>query len=203
MKYELDEKKLSDYGFVNNEYRIDINDSLYVIFKINNSLLEENVYDKFDDSIYIPYRVNTINGSYVSNVRDIVNKYRCEILNKCFKVSDLKVKVMEYCKKKYNTIYETPWDDSPTSYTFKNKGKWYMLMLEVSFKVLGVDKDEVVNIINLKENPNDIDELIDNKNYFRAYHMNKKYWITIVLDNNVDMNSVYELIDKSYQLVDK
>ena len=33
-----------------------------------------------------------------------------------------------------------------------------------------------------------------------AYHMNKKHWNTITIDEKVDENLVKELIEQSYQL---
>ena len=46
----------------------------------------------------------------------------------------------------------------------------------------------------------EIEKLIDNKRYFPAYHMNKKYWCTICLDGTVELEEIYKLIDISYEL---
>ena len=48
---------------------------------------------------------------------------------------------------------------------------------------------------------NQILEIIDNKNIFPAYHMNKKHWISIVIDKNIKLEAIKELIDISYSLV--
>lgn len=37
--------------------------------------------------------------------------------------------------------------------------------------------------------------------YFPAYHMNMKYWLTVLLDNYVNLEQVKILIDESYRLV--
>ena len=57
--------------------------------------------------------------------------------------------------------------------------------------------------MNVKQNPNDIPSIVDNKHYFSAYHMSKKSWISIVLDQTIHLDELYSLIDKSFQLVEK
>ncbi|MBR3153114.1 MAG: MmcQ/YjbR family DNA-binding protein, partial [Clostridia bacterium] len=42
--------------------------------------------------------------------------------------------------------------------------------------------------------------IIDNKKIFPGYHMNKKSWITIKLDNSVETEEIIHLIDNSYEL---
>ena len=73
--------------------------------------------------------------------------------------------------------------------------------MTVKSSVLKIESEELIDIMNIKLDPEKIKQLIDNVNYFEAYHMNKKYWITILLDSNLDINKVKELIDESYKLV--
>lgn len=48
-----------------------------------------------------------------------------------------------------------------------------------------------------------IKELIKMDGFYRAYHMNKKSWISIILDNTLDNEIIYSLIDQSYNNVNK
>lgn len=48
-----------------------------------------------------------------------------------------------------------------------------------------------------------IKELIKIDGFYRAYHMNKKSWISIILDNTLDNEIIYSLIDQSYNNVNK
>ena len=43
--------------------------------------------------------------------------------------------------------------------------------------------------------------LVDERQIFKAYHMNKNHWISVVLDNNIDIEYIKELIELSYNLV--
>lgn len=75
--------------------------------------------------------------------------------------------------------------------------------MNISIERLGIKEDALVDAMNLKNKALKVQKLIDNKTIFPAYHMNKKYWFTILLNKETDMNLLKELIDESYQLVEK
>ena len=45
--------------------------------------------------------------------------------------------------------------------------------------------------------------LIDRQGIFPAYHMNKQHWISVVLDKNTDKAMLFDLIEMSYDLINK
>lgn len=51
--------------------------------------------------------------------------------------------------------------------------------------------------------PEKLEQTVDNKKYFRGYHMNKKNWITVCLDGSVSVNEIEKLIDESYEIAEK
>ena len=63
--------------------------------------------------------------------------------------------------------------------------------------------DKKIEVMNVKLPPEQIDELVKQKGFFRAYHMNKKYWITFKLDDTIEDEVLEELIDISYQFTIK
>ena len=75
--------------------------------------------------------------------------------------------------------------------------------MSIPYKTLGLEKIGKIDVLNVKLNPDLIESLIDKKHFFPAYHMNKKYWITILLDSDMDMDLVKSLIDESFKLVEK
>lgn len=207
-KYKLNTNCLEKYGFIKDKdiYKLkkDINDSLYVTFILNEKQFIVDVYNKDDDTLYLPFNVKNNIGSYVSQVREIVNKCVEDIIDKCFIKEKYIDKIYEIVKEKYNIDVEYLFSDDNVSGVLRNdKKKWFLLYMEIEYKKLGVHKDGIANVINIKMDPKDIDELVDNINYFRAYHMNKKHWITVLLNNNIDVDDVMKLIDNSYELVRK
>ena len=75
--------------------------------------------------------------------------------------------------------------------------------MNVPARKLALDQDGVVDIINIKLPTDQIQELIDNQKCFNAYHMNKKNWITILLNKNTDVPALKNLLQISYDLVEK
>lgn len=68
---------------------------------------------------------------------------------------------------------------------------------------LGLQTDEIVEIIDLKLQPERIERIIDKERYFPGWHMNKKNWYTMILDNSVATEEICKKIDESYQLAIK
>ena len=49
----------------------------------------------------------------------------------------------------------------------------------------------------------EVQRLVDNKSIFPAWHMNKKHWITIILDGSMPLDEIFKFIDRSYELAKK
>ena len=60
--------------------------------------------------------------------------------------------------------------------------------------------EDIIEIIDIKHPTDRIENIIDNINIFKGYHMNKKHWITIILDNKIEDKILFKLIDTSYIL---
>ena len=205
-KGKLNIDNLIFYGFkkgnVSYEYKKNLNEDLYVLFKVNEKSFIYDVYDNFDN-LYLPFNVKENYGSYVLSIKDKVEKIKEDIINKCFSKDDFKSMILSYVHKIYNTKEEYPWKDMKEYFTLKVNNKWYLLYMNIPYKSINKDKEGKVDVINVKLMPNEIENLIDYKTYYPAYHMNKKYWMTIVLDNNAQFEIVKSLIDRSYEIVSK
>lgn len=207
---KLDEKALLNYGFKveKSEYILKRNlkdGNFYFIISIFNKNFNVKVYDISNNEEYIPFNIKSSTGAFVANMRDEINNIVNDIIQKCFINENVKIKVLNYVKEKYNTLPIFPWEDYPTYCTLNEskKNKWYGLIMNIPYKVLGIDKESSVDVINIKLESEKIKKLVDNKIFFPAYHMNKKYWITILLNSNVSFEKIIELIDESYKLVSK
>ena len=55
-----------------------------------------------------------------------------------------------------------------------------------------------MEIVNVKLAPDTIQELLKENGFFPAYHMNKKSWITIVLDDTVSDKVLFDLVQQSH-----
>lgn len=209
-QYDVDKEKAVAYGFVECAnglcYQKALADTeFYVKIILADKKLEVNVFDSETDEEYLPFNVIDNISGYVMGVREKVNSLLEDIKRQCFIKSNVKLKLMEYCSQKFGTIPEAPWQDLPDAFTFKTakSNKWYALFMTIPYKSLGLSKSEKIDIMNIKLPPDKITSLIDKVHYYPAYHMNKKYWLTVVLQKDLPVSFVQELIAESYTLVEK
>ena len=208
-KYNFSKEKLLQYGFKEEAekliYRKEILDSNFLIEIIfaNNQLTIE-VYDLEFDEIYSLFSVDSAVGETVQNIREHVENLLSSILGLADESGKISSEIIDYCNNKYGGNRVNPFKKHPDILAMVNeKNKWYSLFLDVEYNELNKNTDITtkVKILNVKYPANKILEIIDNKNIFPAYHMNKKHWISIVIDKNIKFESVKELIDISYSLV--
>ena len=114
--------------------------------------------------------------------------------------------IIEHIQAEYGAEPEFLWPERyPTYCIFRhsNNRKWFALIGKISRKSLGLGSDEDVEIINLKFDANQaMDFAESNEHIYPAYHMNKRNWITVALDNSLPNEAIFELIKKSYLLTD-
>ena len=110
--------------------------------------------------------------------------------------------VLSYVREKYGTAPDYPWMSTPDAAVLRHKDnkKWYGLIMRVKRSVLGLDGDDETDVINVKCQPLAGDILISEGRALPAYHMNKKLWMTILLDGSQDMDFICKMIDESYEL---
>ena len=193
--------KVGDYYILQSD--IDV-ENFNAIVKIDKESFEVNVIELPFNEEYILFNVLDSKGKFVSKIRKKVNELIEDIVNCCFKSLDYRKLLLDYVKEKYGTIPEEPWEDNNHA-TIKtsNSKKWYGIFMSIPYKTLGLEKSGKIDVLNVKLNPDLIENLIDKKHFFPAYHMNKKYWITILLDSDTDLKLVKSLIDESFKLVEK
>ena len=112
--------------------------------------------------------------------------------------------IFAYANEVYQSTPEYLWAGDPDSAVLKHTDnkKWSALIMNVSKEKLGLNDKEEVDIINMKCDPDMIGTLRMINGIFAGYHMNKKYWISVLLDGSVDESMIYDLLDKSFALTE-
>ena len=205
-KYKLSEDRLINFGFQFEEnilfFRKNIlNDTFRMEIKLINKYFEVEVYDLDFNEVYSLFSVDSANGEIVTAIREEVK----DVLEKILCLESIMYEdVLRYVKERYNSTIVKPFKTNPDIKALVTaKNKWYALFLDIEYNKLKKDSlvDSKVKIINLKHISSKISDITDNRNIFPAYHMNKNHWISVVLDNNIDIEYVKELIELSYNLV--
>ena len=205
-KYKLSEDKLIDFGFQFEEnilvfQKNILNDAFRMEIRLVSTDFEIEIYDLDFNEVYSLFSVDSASGEIVTAIREEVKDVLEKIL--CLE-SVIYEDVLHYVKDQYNSTIVKPFKTNPDIKALVTpKGKWYALFLDVEYSKLQKDSlvDSKVKIINLKHLSSEISTVINNRNVFPAYHMNKNHWISVVLDNNIDIEYVKELIELSYNLV--
>lgn len=207
-----DLNKLLKFGFT-----ADGNNYLYVTqildgqfeMRVNVSPDKEVKTQVIDLGTGEPYTLHLVadaGGAFVGAVRAEYESVLNEIAEKCFErdvfKSDCAHKIIEYVRKKYGGELEYLWKTFPSNAVWRRKdnNKWYGILLLLSKRKLGLDSDEIVDIIDLRIDTSILPSVVDGKKYFPGYHMNKKSWFTICLDGSVAVEEICGWIDKSYEL---
>ena len=123
---------------------------------------------------------------------------------KNFMKINLKNEIIEYIMDKIGHSPEYLWEYSPSDAIFRSpkNRKWYALLMQVKRKNLGLSGEDKANILNVKCSPATLDQLLFTKGFLPAYHMNKKHWITVLLDGSVEVENIHKLILTSLELVE-
>ena len=199
---------LINYGFKIKEdkyvYEKDILNSMFKIVVIYDNNFISKVIDNSTKEEYILVDIEGAVGDFVGSIKQEYDKVIDDIICKCFINDIYKSKqaklIINYIRKKYQRELEFLWNDKNAIVRNTNNNKWFILFMIISKNKLGDFEDKNVEIINLKYPTDRIDNLIDNKYIFKGFHMNKKHWITIVLDEKLETAELLKLIDISYIL---
>lgn len=116
----------------------------------------------------------------------------------------LRKKIFEYAERRYGTRPEYLWEKDPTSAVLRNSRnrKWYAVFMNVSRERLGSNGAGTVEVMDVKADPDLIAQMVQAEGFLPGYHMNKKFWMTVLLDGSVSEEKVLDLLDMSYSMVD-
>lgn len=106
---------------------------------------------------------------------------------------------------KYSVEPEFPWADSPDVCIFRHydNRKWFAIIMTVRNSSLGLNEEGFHDVMNVKIVPEEIYDLLKIDGIIPAYHMNKKHWISVLLDGSVSIKAIEKLLDTSFMLTKK
>lgn len=110
--------------------------------------------------------------------------------------------VINYIYEQYGIRPDHPWPESPTNQVFRHSGngKWFALLMEVQANKVGLEGWELLDVLNIKCEPDMVAALAGQEGFAPAYHMNKKHWLTVILNDTVAEELVCNLVDMSFEM---
>lgn len=201
-KKNINYDKLVSYGFVlegnNYIYNKKIhNDEFNVIVSVSDDDITSKVIEVDSNEEYVLVDTSS-SGSFILELNNEYEEVVNDIFSKCIDNYNLSDNVISYIKNKYGDELEYLWEKFPSYAVVRNKKnkKWYALIAKIEKNKLVGESKELIWVLNLRCDMN----IIDGINIFPGYHMNKKSWISINLCGNIDIEMVYNLIDRSFEL---
>lgn len=203
-------KKLTNFGFLKegNIYKYSktfMDDSFRADIVIDKrGEVSGKIYDISIDEEYTNFRVENQNGEFVNKVRE---EYKCilnEILKNCFDknyfVTEQANRIAKLIIDMYGDEPEFPWEKYQSDGIFKNpnNGKWYGLIMNLDKSKIDKNSSGEIEILDLKLDSEIIPKLLSKKGFYPGYHMNKKNWITIILDDTLSDEEIIKYIKESH-----
>lgn len=208
-------EKMEKYGFRRSEgaysYVSDFMDGDFraVLTVTEKAAVRGKVIDNMNEEEYVQLRSDSFNGAYVNSVRAAYGELLSKIAGACCRdvlfASDQANRIAELIFERYSVHPDFPWAKGPyKSYgAFRHEGsnRWFALIMDVKWDVLLKNGNEAaVNIINLKTDPSQSDELCKKKGIYPGYHMNYKNWISAVLNEQLSDDDIMSMVDSSFRM---
>lgn len=207
-------EKMAAYGFIIEDgkgiYETNIIDGAFrlSVFVAENGDVDTNLIEIENGEPYVLYKTNA-SGAYVGEIRTAVETVLTDIANTCYDSSVFKTNqaqmAIEYVRKKYGDELEFLWTKFPDNAVWRRKDtqKWYGAILAVNGRKIGLDTDKIVEIIDLRMDAANRDHILSKEHYYPGWHMNKKSWYTLVLDDCISDEELQLRMTESYELAKK
>ena len=207
--YQFNHEKAKAFGFVENggvwTYSCQILQGDFVMtVSITADNVNFQVFDQEMGDLYPQVHMESMTGSFVASVREACLEILYQIRKACFEVQDFicpqTKRIMTQVQEKYGNQLEYLWEKSPDTAVLRHEGnkKWYAVLMKISWDKLEKDREGLVEAVNLKNNQ--VADLLSQKGIYPAFHMNKRYWISLTLDDSLSDDDVLDLLEISWNL---
>nr|WP_295588705.1 MmcQ/YjbR family DNA-binding protein [uncultured Streptococcus sp.] len=207
--YQFNKEKARDYGFVENgEVRTYSCQILQGEFFMTVSITTENVsfqvFDQETGDLYPQVHMESMRGSFVGSVREACLEILHQIRKACFDVQYFicpqTKRIMAQVQEKYGNQLEYLWEKSPDTAVLRHEDnqKWYAVLMRIPWDKLDKGREGLVEAVNLKHDC--VADLLSQKGIYPAFHMNKRYWISLALDDSLSDDDVLDLLEISWNL---
>lgn len=197
-----------DFG--ESKYRADI--TISASGNVSGTVTELESGDEF-----LPLRVSALTNETVQYVRAEYSEILCQIAKSCFTplffLNPQSNRIASLICTQYGDQPDFPWKGSPSCGVFRhqNTRKWYGVIMNITPEKLYV-KDPLqrfrlpdsiaikqeIEIMDLKIAASKVPTIITQSGIFPGYHLNDKYWITILLEDILPDEIIMKLVLESY-----
>lgn len=213
-RYETDEKALLKFGFAiengKTVYRKKLPEDNFEVVVEYDGRFKGRIEDLDMGGEYTNFRLEGSTG-YSAEIRQKFTDILLDVRKKCCRnryfVFSQTRRINEYIYSRFGVNPEFLWESTPSFavYRRKNSQKWFALIGNLKRSKLEptTGSKEEMEFMNIKIAVNDVANALKNNGFYPAYHMNKKSWITVILDGTVSDDTIQKMIEDSYNYVQK
>ena len=210
--YQFNSKKAKEYGFVENQGVWTFSSTILqgdflMIVTVEDGVLALQVYDQETGDLYPQVHMESMRGTFVGSVREACLEVLYDIRKACFEVQEFLCtqtkRIMTHVQENYEDQLEYLWEKSPDTAVLRHDDnqKWYAVLMKISWEKLDKSREGQVEVVNLKHDQ--VADLLVEKGIYPAFHMNKRYWISLPLNDTLSDEQVLELFERSWFLTSK
>ena len=210
--YQFNSKKAKEYGFIENQgvwtYSSTIlQGDFLMMVTVEDGDLSFQVYDPETGDLYPQVHMESMRGTFVGSVREACLEVLYSIRKACFEVEEFLCpqtkRIMAFVQEKYGNQLENLWEKSPDTAVLRHEDnqKWYAILMRIPWDRLDKGREGLVEAVNLKHDQ--VADLLSQNGIYPAFHMNKRYWISLPLDDTLTDEKVLELFERSWFLTSK
>ena len=111
-------------------------------------------------------------------------------------------RINDYIFEKYHSVPEFLWPNIPSYAAFRRSGskKWFAVIDNVPRRKVdpASASNRDVEVINVKVDTAEINEILSVGGYYPAFHMNKRCWVSIILDDTLSDEEIQERVSDSF-----
>ncbi|MDE6660347.1 MAG: MmcQ/YjbR family DNA-binding protein [Anaeroplasmataceae bacterium] len=208
-KRKFSKDKLLSYGFKKDNtiysFSKEMSNGFIAVIEFNEQeILTGKIMDPSLDEDYTNFRVESLKGEFVNSIREEYKSILFDIAEHCcekqYFITPQTNRIAKTIIETYHNEPEFLWESSPDCAIFRHPDnqKWYALIMYINKNKVDKKAFGMVEVLNLKIKEEELSELLNQDGFYEAYHMNKKKWITIVLDDTIPDVKVIEYIKKSH-----
>ena len=203
--------RLSDYGFVRNngiyhysevfhegQFRCDVTVDA-------KGMTVSHIIDTDLDEEFRQVNMESFTGEYIATVRGEYQQILERIAAACYQdvpfILPQANRISMLIEGRFGETRDYPFSKLPAAAVFRcrENRKWYGLVMAMDCSLIDKDKKLTGEVLNVKTE--DAVRLTSIAGIYPGYHMNRKNWISIILDDTLPDELIMQLVETSRKLI--
>ena len=206
--YKAVDENLKKYGTYRKEgYDVEgtiCDGQFHVSLRIEKSEARGRITDTDTGDEFSMTRLTTQSSAFIGELKQAYVDFLTGIRENCFEKvlfpAEQSNRIARLIKEKYGITPDFPWSTDPYYGVFRvtHNGVWFGLIMDLPANKLAPDTPPK-SVINVRPQEEDIERYRVLDGIYPGWHMNKKYWLSVSLDETFADDFIMEIIDGSYR----